>query len=78
MAAYLMLRTKIGYALKGYGTVRDVEDTEKAGEKPVQDCIIADCGQLPADTDLASSPTFTAQVQAHSKELTVLCSVRAL
>ena len=67
-----MLSTKLGYALKGYGTVRDVEDTKKVGEKPVQDCVIAECGELPADTDLASIPTFTAQVQAHGKDF-VLC-----
>ncbi|CAK0785606.1 hypothetical protein CVIRNUC_008817 [Coccomyxa viridis] len=50
-----------GQVLKGYGTVRDVEDTEKVGEKPVHDCVIVDCGELPADADLAAIPTFTAQ-----------------
>ncbi|CAL5224429.1 g7113 [Coccomyxa viridis] len=50
-----------GQVLKGYGTVRDVEETEKEGEKPVQECRIADSGQLPGDTDLTSIPTFIAQ-----------------
>ena len=63
---------------KGYGTVRDVEDTEKVGEKPVQDCVIADCGELPVGTDLAAIPTFTAQVRARSKELVVSCSLVAV
>ena len=48
--------------MQGYGTVRDVEETEKEGEKPVQECRIADSGQLPGDTDLTSIPTFIAQV----------------
>ena len=62
---------------KGYGTVRDVEDTEKVGEKPVQDCVIAECGELPADANLAAIPTFTAQVRPCSRELVVLCCVVA-
>ena len=49
-------------AAQGYGTVRDIEDTEKESEKPVQGCLIADCGELPQDTDLASIPTFIAEV----------------
>lgn len=73
-----MLSTKTGAALQGYGTVRDVEDTEKAGEKPVQQCVIADCGELPAYTDLASIPTFTAQVHARSTELAVSSCVVAV
>ena len=48
--------------MQGYGTVRDIEDTEKEGEKPVQGCLIADCGELPRDTNLASIPTFIAEV----------------
>lgn len=48
--------------LQGYGTVRDIEDTEVAGEKPVLECTIADCGELPQSTDLACIPTFVAQV----------------
>ena len=63
---------------KGYGTVRDVEDTEKVGEKPVQDCVIADCGELPADADLAAIPTFTAQVRARSREPAVSCCITAV
>ena len=31
---------------RGYGTVRKTEDTEE-GEKPVQDCVVAACGELP-------------------------------
>lgn len=50
--------------MQGYGTVRDVEETEKEGEKPLQDCRIADCGELPRGTDLTSIPTFIAQVCA--------------
>ncbi len=43
--------------------MRDIEDTKKEGnEKPVHDCLIADCGELPLDTDLASIPTFIAEV----------------
>ena len=43
--------------------MRDIEDTEKEGEKPVHDCLIADCGELPRGTDLASIPTFIAEVR---------------
>ena len=50
--------------MQGYGTVRDVEETEKEGEKPVQECRIADCGEIPSNADLTSIPTFIAQVRA--------------
>ena len=43
--------------------MRDVEDTEKEGEKLIHDCLIADCGELPRDIDLASIPTFIAVVR---------------
>lgn len=49
--------------LQGYGTVRDVEETEKDGEKPNQECRIVDSGELPQDSDLTSIPTFIAQVR---------------
>lgn len=48
--------------MQGYGTVRDVEETEKEGEKPAQECRIAECGEIPSHTDLTSIPTFIAQV----------------
>ena len=32
---------------RGYRTVRNIEDTEKEGEKTEQDCVIAACGDLP-------------------------------
>ena len=49
--------------LQGYGTVRDVEETEKDGEKPIQECRIVESGELPQDSDLTSIPTFIAQVR---------------
>ena len=70
-AADLCSAPSLAMLCKGYGTVRDVKDTEKVGEKPVQDCVIAHCGELPADADLAAIPTFTAQVRACSRELAV-------
>ncbi|CAL8463756.1 g3290 [Coccomyxa elongata] len=47
-----------GQVLKGYGTVRTLEDVEVAGERPAQECLIDDCGELPADTDLSTITTF--------------------
>ena len=39
-----------GRLISGKGVIRSVERTETAtGDKPVQDCIITDCGQLPDD-----------------------------
>ena len=64
--------------MQGYGTVRDVEETEKEGEKPVQECRIAECGQLPSDADLTSIPTFIAQVCATACEQHHRGSVQAL
>ena len=54
--------------MQGYGTVRDVEETEKEGEKPTQECRIAKCGQLPSNADLTSIPTFVAQVCAMTSD----------
>ncbi|EIE27802.1 cyclophilin-type peptidyl-prolyl cis-trans isomerase [Coccomyxa subellipsoidea C-169] len=47
-----------GQVLKGHGTVRTLENVEVAGEHPAQECLIADCGELPADTDLATIATY--------------------
>ncbi|KAJ8297819.1 hypothetical protein KUTeg_024350 [Tegillarca granosa] len=35
-----------GKVLKGMGVVRELEDVEKEGEKPVKLCVISDCGEL--------------------------------
>ena len=53
----------VAAGLEGYGTVRDVEETEKDGEKPIQECRIVESGELPQDSDLTSIPTFIAQVR---------------
>ena len=47
---------------QGHGTVRTLEDVEVAGEKPAQECLIADCGELPADADLAAIITYLTEV----------------
>lgn len=42
--------------------MRTLEDVEVAGEKPAQECLIADCGELPADADLAAIITYLTEV----------------
>ncbi|WPH03939.1 Peptidyl-prolyl cis-trans isomerase [Acrodontium crateriforme] len=48
-----------GEVISGKSVIRRVENTPvETGDKPKSDCIIADCGELPAGTDLAA---FTAK-----------------
>eukprot|EP00884_Botryococcus_braunii_P007198 jgi/Botrbrau1/1647/Bobra.0185s0057.1 len=51
-----------GQVLKGYGVVRDLEcSTVGEGAAPVEACIISDCGELPADTNLATIEGFNSR-----------------
>lgn len=49
-------------ARQGYGTVRTLENVEVAGEQPAQECLIDDCGELPADADLSTITTYLTEV----------------
>lgn len=40
-----------GKVLKGMTIVRELENVEKEGEKPKQECVISDCGEIPAGED---------------------------
>lgn len=40
-----------GQVLKGKSVVRTIEHMEKVSEKPVQDVVIADCGEIPEGAD---------------------------
>ncbi len=58
------VRTVLRYpSWQGHGTVRTLENVEVAGEHPAQECLIADCGELPADTDLATIATYLTEVR---------------
>ncbi|XP_064418029.1 peptidyl-prolyl cis-trans isomerase D isoform X2 [Latimeria chalumnae] len=46
-----------GQVLKGFGTVRQLENTEIKGEHPVQPCIVADCGEFKEGDDWGTAPT---------------------
>ena len=49
---------------QGYGTVRSLEMTETENERPLRECLIAECGELPHDTDLASITTYPTEACA--------------
>jgi hypothetical protein len=48
--------------MQGYGTVRELESVEVEGDKPVRECLVSDCGELPPDADLASIKTYPTEV----------------
>ncbi|KAK9836289.1 hypothetical protein WJX81_002323 [Elliptochloris bilobata] len=52
-----------GQVLKGYGTVRTLEaqEVDTGSNRPLRECVIADCGELPADADLAGIRTWAAE-----------------
>ncbi|XP_046853166.1 peptidyl-prolyl cis-trans isomerase D-like [Xenia sp. Carnegie-2017] len=41
-----------GKVIKGMQIVRKLENVEKDGETPKKACVIADCGEIPADEDI--------------------------
>mmetsp|Transcript_4911 Transcript_4911/g.10548 ORF Transcript_4911/g.10548 Transcript_4911/m.10548 type:complete len:375 (+) Transcript_4911:85-1209(+) len=44
-----------GQVLKGWGVVKEIEGSETdPSDKPLRPCVIEDCGELPADTDLST------------------------
>lgn len=53
---------EVDWWLQGHGTVRTLEAVEVAGEHPAQECLISECGELPADTDLTVLITYPIEV----------------
>lgn len=44
-----------GQVVAGFGLTREIEDIDTdEKDKPRQDCVIVDCGELPVDTDLST------------------------
>ncbi|XP_076446205.1 peptidyl-prolyl cis-trans isomerase D-like [Babylonia areolata] len=43
-----------GRVVAGHNVVREVENGKTDGETPIETCVIADCGELPADFDLST------------------------
>jgi len=48
-----------GEVIKGISVVRKLENLQTASDKPVVDCIIENCGELPEDSDYLTSTTST-------------------
>ncbi|KAL8616828.1 hypothetical protein ACOMHN_017865 [Nucella lapillus] len=54
-----------GKVIAGHNVVRELENVPKEGETPTEACMIADCGELPADYDLSTiNPDDTGDVHA--------------
>ena len=51
--------------MQGYGTVRTLEaqEVDSGSHAPLRECTIADCGELPADADLAGMRTWVPEVR---------------
>lgn len=43
--------------------MRTLESVELEGDVPKQECLVADCGELPSDADLSQIATYTTEVR---------------
>jgi len=55
----------VGARAQGYGTVRTVEAeaVEPDSSRPLRECLVADCGALPAGADLAGIQTWVPEAR---------------
>ena len=55
----------VGGRAEGYGTVRTVEAeaVEPDSSRPLRECLVADCGALPAGADLAGIQTWVREAR---------------
>ncbi len=42
-------------AWQGYGIVKEMEDVKTEGDVPVEEVLIADCGELPPEADKSAA-----------------------
>ena len=51
-----------GSVIQGYDVVRLIESQPTDSDKPKQDCVIKDCGELPSDYPLDPVPDFPSDI----------------